>query len=458
MWGKDTTGRMNDECGGWLVARSACLYTCCVEFTIETIELLLLIAALVAMVARRVRIPYTVILVFAGIALAYFFFTPEIELSRELIFTVLLPPLIFEATLFIRWKELTHNLPVILVFAVLGVLFSALLTGAGMVYLAGWSWQSAALFGMLIAATDPVSVIATFKDAGVHGRLRLLVEAESLFNDATAAIGFGLVLGLASGVNVPPLITVLNGLWSVGGGLLIGGLGAGLVIWLSSTTDDHLVELALSTVAAYGSFLIAEDLGASGVLSTLTAGILIGNFGLPTAYSDKGRAFLMDFWEFIAFIANSVIFFLIGVREAHQSFLNSLGMVLVAILVVMLGRAAAVYPLSLIFQRTKLRIAANHQHVLFWGGLRGALALALALGLPETIANREAIVTAAFGVVAFSIFVQGLTVTPLLRRLGELPLAVAQAHAEPQQAPAKVEAKRRKKTTKKSGMNSGKRS
>jgi CPA1 family monovalent cation:H+ antiporter len=394
------------------------------EFTIEFIEFLLLIAALVAIVARRVRIPYTVILVFAGIALAYFFVTPEIELSRELIFTVLLPPLIFEATLFIRWKELMHNLPVILVFAVCGVLVSALLTGAGMVYLAGWAWQSAALFGMLIAATDPVSVIAAFKDAGVHGRLRLLVEAESLFNDATAAVGFGLVLALVTGAQVSPLATALSGAWSIAGGLLVGGAAAGFVIWLSSTTDDHLVELALSTVAAYGSFLIAEDLGASGVLSTLTAGILIGNFGLPTAYSDRGRAFLMDFWEFIAFIANSVIFFLIGVREAHQSFLNSVGMVAVAVLVVTLGRAAAVYPLSLVFHRSKLRIAPNHPHILFWGGLRGALALALALGLPQNIPDREAIVTAAFGVVAFSIFVQGLTMAPLLRRLGELPLTI----------------------------------
>ena len=147
------------------------------EITIESAEFLLLIAALVAMIARRIRIPYTVILVITGIALSFFPFTPQIELSKELIFMVLLPPLIFEATLFIRWRELIHNLPVILTFATFGVLLSALLTSAGMVYLAGWAWQSAALFGILIAATDPVSVIATFKDAGVHGRLRLLVEA-----------------------------------------------------------------------------------------------------------------------------------------------------------------------------------------------------------------------------------------------------------------------------------------
>jgi len=400
------------------------------EITIENIELLLLIAALVAMIARRVRIPYTVILVIVGIALSFFSMTPQMDLSKELIFTVLLPPLIFEATLFIRWRQLVHNLPVILVFAIIGVLLSAWLTSLGMIYLAGWTWQSAALFGILIAATDPVSVIAAFKDAGVHGRLRLLVEAESLFNDATAAIGFGVVLAFVSGENISLQMTVQNGIWSIAGGLLIGGLCAGIALFLTSTTDDHLVELALSTVAAYGSFLIAEDFRASGVLSTLTVGLLIGNFGLPTAYSDKGRAFIMDFWEFIAFIANSIIFFLIGVRQANQNFVSSLGMISIAVIVVTLGRAFAIYPLSALFAKSKLKIEMNHQHILFWGGLRGALALALALGLPPEIPYREQIITAAFGVVAFSIFVQGLTMTPLLHWLKVLPFATS-ATVEP---------------------------
>ena len=391
------------------------------EFTIESIEFLLLIAALVAMISKRVHIPYTVGLVIAGIALAFFSLVPEIELSKELIFTVLLPPLIFEATLFIRWRELVYNLPVILVFATIGVILSALLTSIGMFYLAGWTWQSAALFGILIAATDPVSVIATFREAGVHGRLRLLVEAESLFNDAVAAVGFSIVLAFASGAGFSIQTTALDGVRSVLGGLLIGTLCAGIVLFLTHTTSDHLVELVLSTVVAYGSFLIAEDFHVSGVLSTLTAGILVGNFGLPVAYSDKGRAFIMDFWEFMAFIANSIIFFLIGVREANQNFMNVIPAILIAIFVVALGRAAAIYPLSMLFSKSKLKIEKNHQHILFWGGLRGALALALALGLPAQIPHREQIITAAFGVVAFSIFVQGLTMTPLLRWLKEIP-------------------------------------
>lgn len=391
------------------------------EVTIENIEFLLLIAALVAMLAQRARIPYTVGLVLAGIGLSFLPFMPELELSKELIFSVLLPPLIFEATLFIRWRELVRNLPIILVFATLGVLLSALLTGTGMFYFAGWAWQSAALFGVLIAATDPVSVIATFKEAGVHGRLRLLVEAESLFNDATAAVGFTVVLALVGGNSISLPATLLNTAWSIFGGLLIGALCAGVILLLTRTTDDHLVELALSTVVAYGSFLIAEDLHVSGVLSTLIAGILVGNFGLPYAYSDKGRAFIMDFWEFMAFIANSIIFLLIGAREAGHLLVSNILPIIIAILVVTLGRAIAIYPLSALFGRSALKIERNHQHILFWGGLRGALALALALGLPPEMEYREQIITAAFGVVAFSIFVQGLTMTPLLKWLKELP-------------------------------------
>jgi monovalent cation:H+ antiporter, CPA1 family len=156
-----------------------------VELSIERVELLLLIAAIVAMAARRLKIPYTVGLVVAGITLALFPLTPDITITKELVFTIFLPPLVYEAALYIRWKELRRDLDIILALATLGVLLSAAVTAAGMHYGVNWSGPSAILFGVLISATDPVSVIATFKEAGVHGRLRLLVEAESLFNDGT---------------------------------------------------------------------------------------------------------------------------------------------------------------------------------------------------------------------------------------------------------------------------------
>ena len=275
------------------------------------------------------------------------------------------------------------------------------------------------MFGVLIAATDPVSVIATFKDAAVHGRIRLLVEAESLFNDGTAAVGFTAALAFASGQSRGVLGLTRTLFIMIAGSLVCGAVVAGLVLLLAGATDDHLVEITFTTVAAFGSFLLAEHFHLSGVLATLTAGLIIGNVGHLTIAAET-RAAVEEFWEYVAFGANSLIF-LIGMRLANQNYAFVLLPALIAILIVTVGRAVSIYPLSLLFARSKLQIKSQHQHVLFWGGLRGALALALALGLPPEMPGREAIITVAFAVVAFSIFVQGLTIKPLMRRLGELP-------------------------------------
>ena len=390
--------------------------------SIEYIATLLLIAAIVAMAVRRLKVPYTVGLMLTGIVLAITPFpSDDIGMTKDLIFTIFLPPLIYEAAIHIKWRELLRDLPVILTFATVGVLLSAAITAAGMHYFAGWALPSAILFGVLIAATDPVSVIATFKEAGVHGRLRLLVEAESLFNDSAAAVAFSLALAFAAGGSITVSGTLQTLAIAVAGGILFGFLVAGAMLVLAGHTEDHLVEITLTTVAAYGSFLLAEYFHVSGVLASLVAGLMTGNFGSLGSFTDKGRDAVVSFWEYIAFIVNSLIFMLIGIRGAYQDFTNLLIPIVIAVLLVLLGRAIAIYPLSAIFLRSGLQVTANHQHILFWGGLRGALALALALGLPPEIPQREAIVGVAFGVVAFSIFTQGLTMVPLLRKLKEIP-------------------------------------
>jgi CPA1 family monovalent cation:H+ antiporter len=392
------------------------------ELNIETVEILLLVAAIVAMAARRFKIPYTITLVLAGIALAISSLAPEINLSKELIFTIFLPPLIYEAALYIRWTELRRDLPVIVTFATVGVLLSAGITAIGMRLFLNWQWESAILFGVLIAATDPVSVIATFKDAGVHGRLRLLVEAESLFNDGTAAVAFVIAVAFATGGQISWFGTLGTLITMVLGGILCGALVAGGLLLLAGRTNDHLIEITLTTVAAYGSFLLAEHFHLSGVLATLTAGLISGNIGPIGSISDKGREEVESFWEYIAFVINSLIFILIGIREARQDFVGLLIPILIAIMIVIIGRAVAIYPISALFSRSALQIKKNHQHILFWGGLRGALALALALGLPPNIPHRDEIVTIAFGVVGFSVIVQGLTITPILRKLNEIAI------------------------------------
>src|SRR5689334_40327 len=350
------------------------------ELSIENIEVLLFIAAIVAMTARLLKIPYTIALVLAGIALALSPFRPEINLSKELIFTVFLPPLIYEAALYIRWSELRRDFPVILSFATLGVLLSAGVTAIGMHFIVHWGWESAALFGVLIAATDPVSVIATFKEAGVHGRLRLLVEAESLFNDSTAAVAFVIAMLFASGGKVTLFGTIQTTFFMVFGGIFCGLLVAGAMLLIAGRTDDHLVEITLTAIAAYGSFLLAEHFHASGVLASMTAGLIVGNVGWSGIISREGREHLFDAWDFFAFLANSFVFILIGMSVGAMPVgLLGFSTAAMVIVLVLVGRALAVYLLSALFARSKLSVPIRYQHVLFWGGLRGALALALAL-------------------------------------------------------------------------------
>jgi CPA1 family monovalent cation:H+ antiporter len=208
---------------------------------------------------------------------------------------------------------------------------------------------------------------------------------------------------------------------SIGGGVLCGAAVALGALVLAGRTDDHLVEITFASVAAYGSFLLAEHFGWSGVLATITAGLVMGNFKAFGTISDRGKEAVQAFWEYAAFVANSLVFLLIGMHEAHQNFVAIWLPAVIAIGLVTLGRAVAIYPCCFLFSRSSLCVTMKHQHIMLWGGLRGAVALALALGLPPELPQRELIVTISFAVVAFSVFAQGLTMTPLLRRMGEIP-------------------------------------
>ena len=383
--------------------------------------MLLLVAAVVAMLTRRLRLPYSVGLVVAGIVLALLRFAPKVFLTKDLLFTALLPPLLFEAAFHLHWNELRRNFPVIVVLATVGVMLSAGLTATGMHYLMHWEWIASLAFGVLIAATDPVSVIATFKEAKVHGRLLVLIEAESLFNDGSAAVAFGVVVAVASGQQIGSVQILTRLLETIGGGILCGAVVAIGPLLLAGRTTDRLVEITFTTIAAYGSFLLADHFGLSGVLATITAGLVMSNFTWIDAISPLGKEAVQTFWEYAAFVANSFVFLLIGMHEAHQNLIAVWIPAVVAITLVTLGRAVAIYPCCLLFARSSLCVSPKHQHVLFWGGLRGALALALALSLSPDVPHREDIIGISFAVVAFSVFVQGLTISPLLRRVGEIP-------------------------------------
>jgi CPA1 family monovalent cation:H+ antiporter len=388
------------------------------ELPIVDLGVLLLVASVVAVATRRMRLPYSVGLVVAGMVLSFLSIAIDLSLTPDLIFTVLLPPLIFEAAIQIRWAPFRRELPVILTLAFAGVVIAAAIMAVGMHVVFGWGWLGAAMFGVLISATDPIAVIAAFKEMKVEGRLSLLVEGESLLNDGAAVVGFAVLVAIAAGATAEPTAIAALLLWAVLGGVIVGGVVAGALLLLAGRTEDHLVEIALTVIAAYGSFLIAEHFHASGVLASLTAGMVVGNIGSRRSISLTGRENVLSFWEFAAFLANSTVFIPIGVHTAHQAIAMFAQAAALAIVLVLLGRAAAVYLLSAIFSRSHLAVDLRYQHVLWWGGLRGAIALALALSLPDNLPERGQIVAIAFAVVAFSIFVQGLTMAPLMRRLG----------------------------------------
>ena len=239
--------------------------------SLAPIGALLLVACLIAMLTRRLGLPYIVGLVVAGVLIALLPDVPEIPLSRGLIFNIFLPPLVFEAALQLDWRRFRYELPLTLTLAFAGVAIAGTIVAVGMNLIVGWSVIGSALFGVLIAATDPVSVIAAFREMNAGKRVSMVVEAESLLNDGVAAVGFAILSLVAAGAAPGPAGIVPAFLWTLGGGLAIGiGISA-VILMVVGRTDDPLVEIALTTIAAYGSFLLAEHFHASGIISALAA-------------------------------------------------------------------------------------------------------------------------------------------------------------------------------------------
>ena len=399
--------------------------------------ILLLVAAFVAMGARRFRLPYTLALVVAGLVLGglHLNVLADVELNADLLLLLLLPALLFEAAFHIDLREFRRNIAPIFTLAVPGVVL-ATAAAALFVYLGlgrtglvpGFGWREAWLFAAVIAATDPVSVLALFKEFGVAKRLYLVVEGESLLNDGVAVVMFVIVTGAygLSSTHVMPEDTTLLvygletfGRMAIGGALIGAALGAGFSV-LTRQIDDHLIETTLTTILAYGSFLVAEQLHLSGVLSTVFAGIVAGSVGAREGMSASTRNAVEDFWEFAGFIANSFIFLLVGL-ELEPTNLVAAGVAsIVAFIAVWLARAATVYTGVPLANRWGRPLPTSWTHVIVWGGLRGSLSMVLILTLPTDFEGRSILVTLVFGVVALSLFVQGLTMGPLLRRLGLL--------------------------------------
>ncbi|HEX9090469.1 MAG TPA: Na+/H+ antiporter, partial [Anaerolineales bacterium] len=394
---------------------------------------LLLIVSIVAIAVRRLRIPYTVALVIVGLLIT-FQSTLKFELTPELILALFVPPLVFEAAFHLNVTELRHNLLAILLLAVPGVILTTFIIGGLLILGIHLSLPVALVFGSLIAATDPVAVVALFRTLGVPKRLSVLIEGESLFNDGTAIVLFHLMLTIAitSQFN---LVRSVAGFFSVSiGGIIVGLVLGWLIAQLIARVDNYLIETTLTTVLAFGSYLVAERLGFSGVLAVVAAGLVNGNIS-PRGMSPTSRIVIFNFWEYMAFLANSLVFLLLGLQVNITALLAAWQPILWAILAVFIARAIVVYGLSWLEKHVSEPIPMRWQHVLNWGGLRGAISLALVLSLPETLgAQRDLLRVMAFGVVLFTLLVQSTSMAPLIRWLKIITRSDAQVEYELQHA------------------------
>lgn len=392
----------------------------------ETILVTLLaVATAVALTARWLRVPYTVALVVAGLVLgaAHTFEPPY--LTKDLLYAVFLPGLIFEAAFHLEFRRFWQNKLTIFALAFPGVVVAIAATAVllapvanALHFVEGFTLTHGLVFGALIVATDPIAVIALFKSLGAPKRLNVLVEGESLLNDGTAVVFFTLIVGIVSGGHLSADAAALDFVKVAGVGALVGaavGFGVSMVI---QRVNAPMIEITLTTIAAYGSFVLAERLECSGVIATVVAGMLCGNYAARTGMSPSTRIAVESFWEYVAFALNSIVFLLIGFTVRIESLLASWRPILVAYVAVVFARAAVVYLASSLLRRSREAIPWSWSAVLTWGGMRGGLSMVLALSLAPEFPHRDLLVTMTFGVVILSILIHGLSMSWLLRRLG----------------------------------------
>lgn len=389
-----------------------------------TIVFLLITTMVVAIASKYIRVPYTVALTITGLLIALANIGLSITLTPDLILFIFLPTLLFESSYNLRFSDVRDNLRPITLLAIPGVILTAACVAAGLHYATGLGWDTAFLFGAIMSATDPVSVLAIFRKIGAPRRLSTILEGESLFNDGTSIVLFRIVLGVVvAGTLTNPLTTLVQFVVVVLGAVVLGAAIGYLVSAIIARVNDYLVETTATLILAYGTYLLAEQVGVSGVIAVVVAALVVGNYG-RSGMSPTTREAVSSTWEFFGFLANSLIFLLIGLELNMGQLWQYLVPTLVAIGIVLAVRLVVVLLSSVVLRYAHRSLPYSWRAVLVWGGLRGSIALALALSIPLTLSgnqpfpNRDLLLVMTFGVILFSLLVQGLTMGPLLNRLG----------------------------------------
>ena len=387
---------------------------------------LLAVASILAVVTKRLHIPLTLILVIVGfgageVARANGIDLPiEGETFHDVLLFAFLPILVFEAALTLPARVFAKNLIPILTLAIVALVIAAGLVGLMVHVSLGISLTTALVFGALISATDPVAVTATFRELGVPNRLLVMVEGESLLNDGIAIVLFDILLVAALGTEEVGVLTgVTDFLYVFLGGAALGGL-LGLGTAELAGRLGRLPSTALTIAVAYGSFALGEEIfGFSGVMASVSAGLVLATFSKTLIPSDEVQTW-HEVWEALGFVANGLLFLLIGIVIEGSLILNNLDAIGVGIAAVLISRPLAIFPIMPVVTRLA-RIPAvgmQNQLVVVWGGLRGGVALALALAIPEALPEQEKFVAMTAGVVVATLVVNATTIGMLVRFLG----------------------------------------
>lgn len=401
------------------------------------VELLVgLLGALVfiGLVVRRIRLPLSVALVAFGLLVAVLA-PARLSVSPDVVLVALLPGLVFEAAFRLHFDDLRRVVGRVALLAVPGVVFLALVVASSLYVATGLPLTVGFVLGAILSATDPVAVVTSMRQAGAPRQLATLVEAESLFNDGTGVMLFGLALSSLDGGQDLRAQTITFATSLVASGAIGAVLGL-LATRLMALVDDHLLELTVTALLAYGTYLVADSLGQSGIIATVTAGIVLGSYGRRVAMSSRTRDRVDVVWEFVSFVLTALVFLLIGLTSSFRDLAAASVPILVAIVAVVAGRAIVIYgwigglrlvatrrprlPRALRFASGEWRQLAGMPvgwlHVASWSGLRGAVAFALALALPVDLPDRTLVQEVTFGVVLFTVFVQGATARWVMAR------------------------------------------
>jgi len=410
---------------------------------------ILVIACGMALLAKRLKLPYTVLLVVAGLAVSLLLdgapwlreHLEKIKLKPELLLQVFLPILLFEAAFHVDLKSFLNNRRAILFLAIPGVIIGMVLTTAVFVPVAQLIrgdmrlWQVGLVTAAMLAATDPISVVALFKEFTVAKRLGIIVEGESLINDGIAVVLFGVVVKITAdslGLTIPTLhdpgenVQALHVIGVFLREVFLGtalGVAVGLAMsYLTSKVNDHLIEVALTAIAAYGSNVVAMQLHASPVIAVVVCGMMVGNVGAKHGMSPTTREAVFSFWEFAAFMANSFVFILIGLEIRLSELWADAGLIVAFFVIMILVRSVTVFGVHSLVRREDLKLKKAWLPVITWSGVRGSLSMVMAMMLvaseSEGETTRKLILNLVFGVVLLSILLQGTTIEWLMKRVG----------------------------------------